>query len=67
MMRAYKDPTADAAIANVMKEQKEKLKQTGRSMRHPHRNRNHRRTEMGGLNGSPFSYIQEGGGYDRNI
>ena len=71
MMRAYKDPTADAAIANVMKEQKGKLKQTGRSKRHPCRNRTHRDTERGGLNGSPFSHSREGkgkgGSYDRNI
>ena len=74
-MRAYKDPTADTAIANVMKEQKKTIgrKAQGRSKGHPQRkvrrcrNRDQGYTEIGGLNGSPFSHTGKGDGYDGNI
>ena len=54
-MRAYKDPTADTAIANVMKEQKKTIgrKAQGRSKGHPQRkvrrcrNRDQGYTEIG--------------------
>mgnify|MGYP006873017294 CR=1 FL=1 len=65
-MRAYRDPTADAAIANVMKEWKEtaefRHRQEGKKRRHNHGNR------KGGSYGSPFPHLKEGDkGNDRNI
>lgn len=56
-MKAYRDPTADAAVANVMREwergQKEARKKTDKGSRN---NRNIR----GGLKGSPFAVGRKG-------
>ena len=59
-MKAYRDPTADAAVANVMREwergQKEARKKTDKGSRNNRKNRNIR----GGLKGSPFAVGRNG-------